>query len=434
MTLIEKLNLGEIPKKIRKVAAYEKIEPYMLSEKVLKGRAILPCNRKHKEIRAVAIGEGLRTKVNANIGTSEDYPYLEDELKKLRVAIEAGADTVMDLSTGGNLDQIRHEIIANSSIPVGTVPIYQAALEAKEKYGSIVEMSTDLIFEVIEKQAEDGVDFMTVHCGVTQRALQSLQEQGRITEIVSRGGAFIAAWMLRHQRENPLYEDFDHLLKIAKKFDVTLSLGDGMRPGCLADASDRAQFAELLTLGELVGEARKTRVQVIVEGPGHLPFDQIVANVQMEKEICEGAPFYLLGPLVTDVAPGYDHITSAIGGTMAAYAGADFLCYVTPREHLGLPTIEDTKEGVIVCRIAAHAADIAKGVKGADEWDLKMAKARKALDWSSQIALSINPEKANNAHQERKGNEQETCTMCGEFCAMKLVSQFLGSKYQEKCL
>lgn len=434
MTLIGKLNLGKTSKRLKEATEQEKIEPEILAEKILKGRAVLPCNLRRKGIKAIAVGEGLSTKVNANIGTSEDYPYLKDELKKLEVAIGAGADTVMDLSTGGNLDQIRREIIANSSIPVGTVPIYQAVLEAKEKYGSIVELSANYLFEVIEKQAEDEVDFMTVHCGVTQKALQALQEQGRITEIVSRGGAFIAAWMLRHQKENPLYDNFDRLLRIAKKFDVTLSLGDGMRPGCLADASDRAQFTELLTLGELVREARKEGVQVMVEGPGHLPFDQIIANVQMEKEICEGAPFYLLGPLVTDIAPGYDHITSAIGGTMAAYAGADFLCYVTPREHLGLPTIEDVKEGVIVSRIAAHAADIAKGVKGAADWDLEMAQARKALDWHNQIRLSINPEKAKKAYQERKGEEQEACTMCGEFCAMKLVSQFFGSQHQEKCL
>ncbi len=331
----------------------------------------------------------------------------------------------MDLSTGGDLDEIRKAILKNSAVPVGTVPIYQTAIEAKEKYGKIVDMKADEIFEVIEKQAQDGVDFVTVHCGVTLKTLAALESAGRITSVVSRGGAFLLGWMIRNKKENPLYDQFDRLLDIAKKYDLTLSLGDGMRPGCLADASDSAQFQELIILGELVTVARKSEVQVMVEGPGHLPFDQIEANVKMEKSICNGAPFYVLGPLVTDIAPGYDHISCAIGATYAGVCGADFICYVTPREHLGLPTSQDVKDGVIAARIAAHAADIVKKIPGAGEWDLEMAKARRNLNWEKQINLAIDSEEAFKAYKERKGTEPDVCTMCGEFCALKLVSQYL---------
>jgi phosphomethylpyrimidine synthase len=431
MSLIKRIRSGEIPAELRAVAAEERVDPLLLTERVCQGKAVIVKSVNHLGIRAVGIGEGLRTKVNANIGTSEDFPSLDEEMEKLRIVIAAKADTVMDLSTGGNLDEVRRAVIANSSIPVGTVPIYQAAIEAKEKHGSIVAMSTDDLFEVIERQARDGADFVTVHCGVTRRALEVLAREGRVTEIVSRGGAFIAAWMLHHDKENPLYEDFGRLLEISRRYDLTLSLGDGMRPGCLADASDGAQFAELRALADLVKRSRDADVQVIIEGPGHVPLNQIEANVKIQKEMCEGAPFYVLGPLVTDVAPGYDHITSAIGGALAGALGADFLCYVTPREHLGLPTREDVREGVIVCRIAAHAADVAKGLPGAADWDLEMARARKSLDWKRQMELAIDPERAKLAYQERqsgsRGQSQgEVCTMCGDFCAMKLVSEFLG--------
>jgi len=338
----------------------------------------------------------------------------------------------MDLSTGGEIDFCRKKIINASPVCIGTVPMYQATVEAMTKRGSMVNMTADDLFAVIEKQGRDGVDFITVHCGITLETIGRLKEQGRICDIVSRGGSFLTGWMLHHQKENPLYEQYDRLLDIALKYDITLSLGDSLRPGCLADATDRAQIQELIILGELVERAWAKGVQVMVEGPGHMPFDQIAANMKLEKQLCKGAPFYVLGPLVTDVAPGYDHITSAIGGTMAAIAGADFLCYVTPAEHLGLPTLEDVREGVIASRIAAHAADIVKGVKGAWEWDLEMAKARKALDWEKQIELSIDPEKARRYRKERNNDNTETCTMCGEFCAMKVVGEYLG-KNAESC-
>jgi phosphomethylpyrimidine synthase len=430
--IIKRIKAGEIPSDIRMVAEKERIEVDKLLEKIVSGRVVVPKNI-GRRFPAVAIGEGLRTKVNANLGTAEEYQSLEEELLKLRVAIEAGSDTVMDLSTGGDLDEIRRMILQNSSVPVGTVPIYQAAIEAKEKYNSVVMMTADDMFDAIERQARDGVDFITVHCGINQKVLAALESSERITNVVSRGGAFLLGWMLYNKKENPLYDQFDRLVDIAKEYDLTLSLGDGMRPGCLADASDGAQFQELINLGELVALSRDAEVQVIVEGPGHVPFDQIEANIRMEKSICRGAPFYVLGPLVTDVAPGYDHITCAIGATYAASCGADFICYVTPREHLGLPTADDVKDGVIAARIAAHAADVVKKVPGAKEWDIEMAKARKGLDWEKQVDLAIDPEKARQGYEERKSSDVDVCSMCGEFCALKLVSQYLESPEIGKC-
>lgn len=420
------------------IARDEKIELKILIDYIEKGWLVVLKNKLRTSLHPIGIGKGLKTKVNANIGTSEAFPELSEELKKLAAAIKAGADTVMDLSTAGNLDSIRKEIIKHSSAPVGTVPIYQAALEAIEKRGSIVEMTADDLFKIIEKHAQDGVDFVTVHCGVTQTAIEAMKKEKRVTDIVSRGGAFLTAWILHNDQENPLYTDYDRLLEIAKKYNLTLSLGDGLRPGSIADASDQAQFQELVVLGELVIRAREAGVQVMVEGPGHVPLDQIEANVKLQKRICHGTPFYVLGPIVTDVAPGYDEITSAIGGAIAAQYGADFLCYVTPREHLGLPTVEDVRRGVVASRIAAHAADLVKGVPGAVEWDLAIAKARKALDWSRQIDLSIDPELARKSFKERKEartaqtfqcspDSTEVCTMCGKYCAMKLVTEYLGS-------
>lgn len=433
MTLIEKLKKGKMPEILMKVAKNEDINLEKLAQDMLAGYTVVPANNKRSLNKPVAIGKDLRVKVNANIGTSEDYPSLDDELKKLRVALLAGADTMMDLSTGGNLDAVRRRMIEKCSVPLGTVPIYQAAIEAKETYGSTVKMTPEQIFEVIERQAQDGVDFMTIHAGVTLRALETLKKKKRVTEVVSRGAAFLIGWMIHQNQENPLYTQFDRLLEILREHGVTISLGDGMRPGCLADATDATQLEELATLGQLAREARGLSVQVMIEGPGHVPFDQIEANVKLEKLLCDGAPFYVLGPLVTDIAPGYDHITAAIGGTMAAFAGADFLCYVTPREHLGLPTEEDVREGTIVARIAAHAADVAKGLPQAKEWDLKMAKARKALNWQEQVKFSIDGEKTRKAYETRKGTYQNACTMCGEFCAMKLVSDYLGSERPNEC-
>jgi phosphomethylpyrimidine synthase len=335
----------------------------------------------------------------------------------------------MDLSTGKFIDKTRKKIVENSPVMVGTVPIYQAAREAAEKYGFIGKMTVDDLFDVIERHCKDGVDFITVHCGVTQSSLERLRKEGRIMNIVSRGGALIAEWMVYNDAENPLYEHYDRLLEIAKKYDVTLSLGDGMRPGCIADATDRCQIEELITLGELVDRAREADVQAMVEGPGHVPLDQVEANILLQKRLCHGAPFYVLGPIVTDVAPGYDHITGAIGGAIAAKAGADFLCYITPAEHLALPDVEDVKQGVIAARIAGHAADIVKGVPGALEWDIEMAKARENLDWEKQFELAIDPETARRYREERAPQEDEkTCTMCGKLCSIKRVEEYLKRK------
>jgi phosphomethylpyrimidine synthase len=374
----------------------------------------------------LAIGKGLKTKVNANVGTSKDHTNVEEELEKVRVAIKAGADTIMDLSTGPAIDETRKRVMKVSTVPVGTVPIYQAAIEMPEKRKrSMVEMTADDLFEVIERHGEDGVDFITVHCGVTRDSVGKIKREGRLLGVVSRGGAILVEWMEYNKKENPLYEHYDRLLEIAKAYDLTLSLGDGLRPGCLADATDRGQIQELILLGELTERAWTKGVQVMIEGPGHVPLDQIEANVLLQKRLCHGAPFYVLGPLVTDIAPGYDHITGAIGGAIAARAGADFLCYVTPSEHLRLPTVDDVREGVIASRIAGHAADIARGLKGAMDLDCRMAKARKALDWKAQIDLSIDPERARKLRESRMPKESDVCTMCGELCAIKKVAKFL---------
>lgn len=424
MSQINEAKTGNITEEMKMTANQEGLSPDYIRKHIADGSVVIPYNKKHKTVSILsAIGKGLRTKVNANIGTSPEHSILEEELEKLKVLIEVKADTVMDLSTGGDIDKIRRTIIENSLIPVGTVPIYQAAIEASKRKG-IVNMGEEEIFEVIEKQAEDGVDFMTVHCGVTMQSIERLKNQGRTLDIVSRGGAFLTTWMLHNNKENPLFENYDRLLKIAKKYDVTLSLGDGMRPGCIADATDRSQIQEIIILGELAQKALKEGVQVIIEGPGHMPINQIEANVLLEKKICNNAPFYVLGPLVTDIAPGYDHITAAIGGTLAAYYGADFLCYLTPSEHLRLPTVEDVREGVIITRIAAHAADIAKGVKEAMGKDMEMAKARKNLDWKRQISLAIDPEKAKRMREESKITSDK-CTMCGEFCAIDVLKKYL---------
>ena len=425
MTQLELARKGIISSEMRLIAEREGLDAEFIREGVSQGTIVILANPLHPGLEPCGIGKGLRTKVNANIGTSSDYGNIDTELEKLHIALEYKADTIMDLSTGGDITGIRRAILKACPIPFGTVPIYQAGIEAIEKRGAIVKMTTKDLFATIEQQAEDGVDFMTVHCGVTQRAVARLKSQGRLTDVVSRGGAFLIGWILHHEQENPLYAQFDRLLEIARKYDVTLSLGDGMRPGSLADATDRPQIEELLTLGELVESARKAGVQTMVEGPGHLPLDQVVANVQLEKRLCKGAPFYVLGPLVTDIAAGYDHIAGAIGAAIAAAAGADFICYVTPSEHLCLPDAEDVKEGVIGARIAAHAADIVKGVKGAAEWDRAMSKARKSLDWERQIKLSLNPAKASQTHK-RYPTRGASCSMCGPYCAMALVEAYLG--------
>ena len=425
MTQLELARKGTVSPQIKHVAEKEGLEVDLIIQGLAKGEITIPANVNHINLIPCGIGKGLRTKVNANIGTSSDFCDLNTELRKLQTAIDFGADTVMDLSTGGDISAIRKAIMSASTVPVGTVPIYQAGIEAIENRGAIVNMSVDEIFAVIEEHAKDGVDFMTVHCGVTQESLARLKKQGRTTDIVSRGGAFLIGWMLHNDKENPLYQYYDRLLDLALEYDFALSLGDGLRPGCLADATDRAQIEELIILGELVDRAREVGVQTMIEGPGHLPLNQIATNVQLEKSLCRGAPFYVLGPLVTDVGAGYDHITAAIGGAIAAATGADFLCYVTPSEHLSLPGIEDVKEGVIASRIAAHAADIVKGVKGAKEWDEQMSRARKALDWKTQAKLSLDPELSQQVHSKIPASGA-TCSMCGKYCAMAIVEKYLG--------
>jgi phosphomethylpyrimidine synthase len=414
---------GKITDAVKDVAGREGMEAAALRDLVASGKAIVLLNNRRRNSTPMGVGEGLSIKVNANIGTSPERVDIEEEIAKLRAAEDAGADTIMDLSTGGKLDEIRKIVMSHARVPIGTVPIYQAAVEAIAKRKSITRMEPGDLFEVIEKHGEDGVDFITVHAGVTRSVLERLRKQGRITDIVSRGGAFLTEWMIVNEKENPLYERFDRLVSIAKKYDMALSLGDGLRPGCLADATDRTQVQELLLLGELCEEAQKEGVQVMIEGPGHVPLDQIEANVLIEKKLCKGAPFYVLGPIVTDVAPGYDHITSAIGGALAGYYGADFICYVTPSEHLGLPTIADVREGVIVARIAAHAADLARGRVGAWARDRQMSQYRKALDWEGQIKTAIDPQKIVDFRKERSLHG-DVCSMCGEFCAMKIVSEY----------
>lgn len=428
MTQLEMARAGKLTPEMKMIAEHERVDPEFVRDGVAAGTIVITRNVNRKLARPCGIGAGLRTKVNANLGTSADYPNADDELAKLQAAVEAGADTVMDLSTGGDLDHIRKAITENCPMPLGTVPIYEAAIRAAEDDGSVVRMAEDAIFEVIERQAKEGVDFITVHCGVTTESLRRLQAQGRIADVVSRGGAFLVCWMLGNERENPLYARFDDLLEIARGHDVTLSLGDGMRPGCLADSTDRPQVQELIILGELVDRARQAGVQAMVEGPGHVPMHQVAANVQMEKTLCKGAPFYVLGPLVTDVAPGYDHITSAIGGAIAAAAGVDFLCYVTPSEHLGLPGPDEVREGVVAARIAAHAGDIAKGINGAMDWDREMSAARKSLDWRRQAELCIDPVMFRKYREQRATSSEDVCSMCSKYCAMKVVDEFLHKR------
>jgi len=425
MTQLEIARKGNISREMELVARYEGLEAEFIQEGIKQGTIVIPANVNHTNLTPRGIGHGLKTKVNANIGTSSAIDDIESELEKLRIAVEAGADAVMDLSTGSDIAGARKAVMAACPLPVGTVPIYQAGIEAISKRGAIVKMTVDDLFDSIEAHAKDGVDFVTVHCGVTQTAINRLRRQGRITDVVSRGGAFLISWMLYNECENPLYEHYNRLLAIAQRFDVTLSLGDGMRPGCLADATDRCQIEELLIIGELTQQAQGAGVQVMVEGPGHVPLNQIETNVQLQKSICKGAPFYVLGPLVTDIAAGFDHIAGAIGGAVAAAAGADFLCYVTPAEHLTLPDAEDVRRGVIAARIAAHAGDIVKGVGGAMAWDTKMAAARKRLDWEEQIRLAIDPERARRM-RSRSEFSGAACSMCGEYCAMDLMDKYLG--------
>jgi len=423
MTQLKEARKGKATEALREVAAEEQISTDTLSELVSEGKVVIPLNPNHSPIHPVGIGKKLRTKVNVNIGSSEDFPELENELAKVKISLKYKTDTIMDLSTGGDTKKIRKTILETARIPLGTVPIYEAAINTIHEKKSIVEMDEEDIFDVIEEQAKQGVDFMTVHAGLTLKALERLKKQSRVADVVSRGGAFHVAWMLHNQKENPLYANFDRLLEIAHKYDVTLSLGDGLRPGSIVDATDRPQMEELLTLGELVSEAWDHNVQVMVEGPGHVPLDQIEMNMKIQKCVCQDAPFYVLGPLVTDIAPGYDHIVSAIGGAIAASAGADFLCYVTPCEHLGLPSVDDVREGLIASRIAAHAADIVKGIKGAIDLDLKLSKARRKLDWEEQKKLVLDPHKFNDIRKKENPNLRPApCAVISAPCKLSINS------------
>lgn len=427
MTRIEQAKKGNITEEMKAVALAEGISPERLASDIAEGVTVIARNNLH-DIKPIGIGKGLSTKINANIGTSKDKVSYDDEIKKLEVLVKYGADAVMDLSTGGAIRELRSTMMKKSPVAVGTVPIYEAIVKTAESKGHIAKMDPEDLFKVIEDHAKDGVDFVTVHCGITLRAIDRLREDRRILDVVSRGGSFLLEWMIYNNRENPLFEQYDRLLEMSVKYDLTLSLGDGFRPGCLADATDRSQLEELLTLGDLRDRALKAGVQVIIEGPGHVPINQVELNIKLEKEICKGAPFYVLGPLVTDLGMGYDHITAAIGGAIAGAAGADFLCYVTPAEHIRLPDIEDVKEGVIASKIAAHAADIAKGVPGAIEKDIKMARFRKNLDWEGQMSMSFNPDKVRDYRGQVPPTEKEVCSMCGRVCAIKTVERALNMK------
>ncbi len=425
MTIKQKIEKGIIPEEIKEIAKKEEIDEKVLIESIKKGEVVIPANKKKKKRKLCGIGKGLSVKINTNIGTSPLRMNIKEEIEKLKIAEKYGTDTVMDLSLGAILNEVRQEIIKQTEVPVGTVPIYQVGYELSRQKRDISEMTIDDILNIIERQAEEGVDFMTVHCGVTMKSLERMINEGRRLNIVSRGGSLLAVWMKKNNKENPMYEHYDKILEIAEEYDITLSLGDGFRPGAIVDATDRAQIEELITLGELAQRAWERGVQVMIEGPGHIPLHQIKTNVELEKSLCHNAPFYVLGPVVTDIAPGYDHITSAIGGALAAYFGADFLCYVTPSEHLRLPTIEDVKEGVIAAKIAAHAADIARGNKKAIEKELQMAIARHNLNWEKQIEISIDPVKSRKYREESEAYNQKVCSMCGEFCAIDQMNKIM---------
>ncbi|MDK2790339.1 MAG: phosphomethylpyrimidine synthase [Methanothermococcus sp.] len=426
MTQMSDAKNGIVTREMEFVANEERMDIEKLKKLIAKGHVVIPKNV-NRNTKPVGIGDGLRTKVNVNIGTSPDYVDIDMELKKVEIAEKYGADAIMDLSTGGDLIEIRKKIMKNTNLPIGTVPIYEVGVEMGKKGGKVVDMDEDLIFKVIERQAKEGVDFMTLHCGITKQSVESLTKDKRIMGVVSRGGAFLTAYILHNQKENPLYENFDYLLEILYEHDVTLSLGDGMRPGCLPDNTDRPQIHELIVLGELVDRCREAGVQVMVEGPGHVPLNNIEANMKIQKTLCKNAPFYVLGPIVSDLAPGYDHITSAIGGAIAAYSGANFLCYVTPSEHVRIMKEEDVKEGLVASKIAAQAADVARGNSLAWEKEVEMAYARKNHDWEKQFELAIDKEKPKKMREEIPSSDEKACSICGKYCALLMVEE-LGKR------
>ncbi len=408
---------GIVTPQMEQVLSSEPISQDRLLSQIARGHIVLPANHHHTSLKGAAIGPGLRTKINVNLGVSRDCCDLEMELCKVRDALELKADAIMDLSTFGDTRRFRKQVIEMSPVMIGTVPVYDTLAGTQKK---LADVTVDQFFETVHQHAEDGVDFMTIHAGLNRVAVERIQKNPRLTHVVSRGGSILMEWMLSNHCENPFYEHFDKLLSICREHDITLSLGDGLRPGCLRDATDAPQIQELIILGELTKAAWERDVQVMIEGPGHVPLNEVIANMQLQKKLCHGAPFYVLGPVVTDVAPGYDHITSAIGGALAATFGADFLCYVTPAEHLRLPDNQDVKEGIVAARIAAHAADVAKGLPGAIEWDHQMSTARRDLDWERMLQLALDPEKARAYRTDSKQpNDESVCTMCGDMCAVK---------------
>lgn len=424
-TQMDAARKGIVTKEMKQVAEKEGWEPEELRGLVAQGRIAIPANRNHKCLAPNGIGSMLKTKINVNLGTSRDCRDLDMELKKVSDAVEMGAESIMDLSSWGDTRTFRRRLTAECPAIIGTVPIYDAVVYYHKP---LKEITSEEWIDIVKMHAEDGVDFMTIHVGINRRTAQRFKDAKRLTNIVSRGGSIIFAWMEMTGEENPFYEHYDRILEICRAYDVTLSLGDACRPGCIADASDISQIEELVTLGELTRRAWEKDVQVIIEGPGHMPLNQIEANMKIQQTLCKGAPFYVLGPLVTDVAPGYDHITAAIGGAVAAANGAAFLCYVTPAEHLRLPDVEDVKEGIIAAKIAAHAADIAKGVKGADQWDYEMSRARKNLDWERMFELAVDSKKARRYREEAKPEKEDTCSMCGNFCAVKNMNRILDGE------
>lgn len=423
MTQISEAKMGKVTKEIQKISKIEKIDVELIRRRVASGRIVIPYNSIHSP-NVTGIGKGLRVKVNANIGTSREHCNISEEIDKAKAAIEAGTHTIMDLSTGGDLDKIRRSILKAVNIPFGSVPIYQAGIDSIKKNGTVVDMTEDDMFNMFIHQAKQGIDFAVVHVGITKESVERLRRQKRLIPMVSRGGSFHMAWILHNQIENPFYKNFNYLLEIAKKYDITISLGDGMRSGALYDSNDRAKFQELLIIGELVERARDKGVQTMVEGPGHMPLNDIKSNIEVMKNVTREAPYFVLGPLVTDIAPGYDHFVGGIGGAIAGYAGADFLCYVTPAEHLSLPDRDDVWKGVIATRIAAHAADFARG--NDRNIDFEFSKAREKLDWKTMFDICIDPKEAKRYRDKRPPMEDEkTCSMCGKLCAIEMVNKYL---------
>lgn len=430
MTQFQRALKGDITAEMKQVALDDGMSPESVREGVAAGEIVILRSTGRRNITPVGIGSGLKTKVSASVGLHGRDSDMQVELAKIEAAVKAGTDAIMDLSVSGGMDAMRRKALAVCRRPVGTLPLYQALAESGEKYGSTVKMKVDDIFSTIERHAADGVDFIALHCGTTMDIVERAKKEGRIDPLVSYGGSHLIGWMLYNQVENPLFTHYDRILEIARRYDTTISLADGMRPGCLADSLDGAQVQELVVLGGLVRRAREAGVQIMVKGPGHVPLNQLKATVTLQKSLCKGAPYFVFGPVVTDIAAGYDHISAAIGGAVSAWAGADFLCYVTASEHLGLPDAGQVREGVMAARIAAHAADLAKGLPGVEEWDYAISRARKVLDWNRQIELAIDPERARKIRKDRSEDSSEACAMCGKYCAMKVVSEYLGAARQ----